>query len=194
MNVKTFSNAVITIGAIACVVIPTTRLLAHTTSCPQQVIKPLPAAPRQAPNASNAMRQPVKTYRVPVRQRQIYAPQARRNIRVAPGAVPSRSNVAMARPAVAMGPASGPVGSAIRLQVNRNLGAVPALLSFKAVISRGVPARVHVRLSGRGTAYAIRAPIQLCMQGGGTWQAELVLSNGRNIGVIGQFTPTNCPR
>ncbi|MDG2002813.1 MAG: hypothetical protein P8J20_05720 [Novosphingobium sp.] len=67
-------------------------------------------------------------------------------------------------------------------------------MSFKAVVSRGVPARVHARLSGGGSNFSIPAPIQLCIQGGGTWQAELVLSNGRNLGVVGSFTPTNCPR
>ena len=68
------------------------------------------------------------------------------------------------------------------------------LLSFKAVVSRGIPARVHTRLMGGGLNYATVAPIQLCIQGGGTWEAELVLSNGRNLGVIGSYTPTNCPR
>lgn len=147
--------------------------------------------------------------------RKITSPRARRNIRVAPSAVPAwrsarqpvrqpvvrtsrqptRQPVAQTplRP-VDMGPSSGAIGSPIRLRINQNLGAAPALLSFKAVVTRGVPARVHVRLSGRGSNYAIQAPIQLCIQGGGTWQAELVLSNGRNIGVIGSFTPTNCPR
>ena len=73
----------------------------------------------------------------------------------------------------------GPIGTPIQLRVNQNLGASPALLSFKAVVSRGVPARLHVRLSGAGSSYSARAPIQMCIQGGGTWEAELVLTNGR---------------
>lgn len=97
-------------------------------------------------------------------------------------------------PAATMGPSRGPIGTPIRVQINRNLGAAPAILSFKAVVSRGVPARLHTRLSGYGSSYGTPAPIQLCMQGGGTWEAELVLANGRNVGVIGSFTPTNCPR
>jgi hypothetical protein len=95
---------------------------------------------------------------------------------------------------VTMGPSSGPIGSAIRVQVNQNFGAAPVLLSFKAVVSNGVPARLHSRLSGSGSSYSTPAPIQMCIQGGGTWEAELVLANGRNLGVIGSFTPTNCPR
>lgn len=97
-------------------------------------------------------------------------------------------------PAVTMGPSRGPIGTPIQIRVNRNLGATPMILSFKAVVSRGVPARIHTRLSGGGNSYRTSAPIQLCIQGGGTWEAELVLSNGRNLGVIGSFTPTNCPR
>ena len=95
---------------------------------------------------------------------------------------------------VTMSPFRGPIGTNIMVQVNRNLGAMPAILSFKAVVSRGVPARVHSRLLGSGASYRTPAPIQLCIQGGGTWEAELVLSNGRNLGTIGSFTPTNCPR
>ena len=95
--------------------------------------------------------------------------------------------------AVMMGPCQGPVGTPIRIQLSQNLGAVPALLSFKAVVSRGVPARVHSRLLGGGASFNTPAPAQLCIQGGGTWEAELVLSNGRNLGVVGSFTPTNCP-
>jgi len=97
-------------------------------------------------------------------------------------------------PAVSMGPAIGPIGTPIRVQTRQNLGAVPYILSFKAVVSRGVPARIHTRLMGGGASFSTPAPIQLCMQGGGTWEAELVLSNGRNLGVIGSFTPTNCRR
>lgn len=115
----------------------------------------------------------------------------RRNITVAPSAYANAST--SSRP-VTMGPSRGPIGSQIRVQVNRNLGANPAILSFKAVVTNGVPARVHTRLSGGGGGYSTPAPIQLCIQGGGTWQAELVLANGRNLGVIGSFTPTNCPR
>ncbi len=95
---------------------------------------------------------------------------------------------------VSMGPCQGPVGTQIRVRLARNLGATPIYLSFKAVVSRGIPARVTTRLGGSGGAYATSAPIQLCMQGGGSWEAELILSNGQNIGTIGGFTPTNCPR
>jgi hypothetical protein len=128
-------------------------------------------------------------------------------IRIPPGAfnpITARRNVILALPAttagnpggpaVTMGPGRGPIGTRIGVQLNRNLGAAPAILSFKAVVSRGVPARVHTRLLGGGSSYSTSAPIQLCIQGGGTWEAELVLSNGRNLGVIGSFTPTNCPR
>jgi hypothetical protein len=96
--------------------------------------------------------------------------------------------------AATMGPGQGPIGTPIRVQLQRNLGAAPMILSFKAVVSRGVPARVHTRLFGFGSSYGTSAPIQLCMQGGGAWEAELVLSNGQNLGVIGSFKPTNCPR
>ena len=114
----------------------------------------------------------------------------RRNLTVA---IPART-VSHNGPPVSMGPSRGPIGTRIALQVSSNLGATPAILSFKAVVSRGVPARVHTRLSGFGSSYGTPAPIQLCIQGGGTWEAELVLSNGRNIGTVGSFTPTNCPR
>lgn len=93
-----------------------------------------------------------------------------------------------------MGPCRGPVGRTIRVRMRRNLGSPPALLSFKAVVSQGVPARLHVRLQRRGSDYLLAAPPQLCMQGGGTWETELILANGQNLGVIGNFTPTNCPR
>lgn len=96
-------------------------------------------------------------------------------------------------PAV-MGPCQGPVGGTIRVRLRRDLGSPAAVLSFKAVVSRGVPARVSVRLQGRGPGYAIAAPPQLCTQGGGSWEMELILANGRNMGVIGGYTPTNCPR
>lgn len=111
---------------------------------------------------------------------------ARNNLTLVPAATSSQPT--------SMGPSMGPIGTPIQLRVNQNLGASPALLSFKAVVSRGVPARLHVRLSGAGSNYSTRAPIQMCIQGGGTWEAELVLTNGRNLGVVGSFTPTNCPR
>ena len=95
---------------------------------------------------------------------------------------------------VSMGPCQGPIGTQIRVRLARSLGATPVYLSFKAVVSRGIPARVTTRLGGSGGTYATSAPIQLCMQGGGSWEAELILSNGQNIGTIGGFTPTNCPR
>lgn len=118
------------------------------------------------------------------------APSLRRSLVPAVPAAASNPN----GPAVTMGPGRGPIGTRIGVQLNRNLGATPVILSFKAVVSRGVPARVHTRLLGGGNSYSTPAPIQLCIQGGGTWEAELVLSNGRNLGVIGSFTPTNCPR
>jgi hypothetical protein len=93
-----------------------------------------------------------------------------------------------------MGPCQGPVGGTIRVRMRQDLGSPPALLSFKAVVSRGVPARLHVRLQRRGSEYVLAAPPQLCMQGGGSWETELVLANGQNLGVIGGYTPTNCPR
>lgn len=96
-------------------------------------------------------------------------------------------------PAV-MGPCGGAVGSTIKIRLRRDLGAPAAMMSFKAVVSRGVPARVHTRVQGRGLNYVTVAPRQLCMQGGGTWETELVLADGRNLGVIGSYTPTNCPR
>lgn len=93
-----------------------------------------------------------------------------------------------------MGPCQGPIGGTIRVRMRQDLGSPPALLSFKAVVSRGVPARLHVRLQRRGTDYVLAAPPQLCMQGGGSWETELILANGQNLGVIGGYTPTNCPR
>lgn len=93
-----------------------------------------------------------------------------------------------------MGPCQGPVGGTIRVRMRRDLGSPPALLSFRAVVSRGVPARLHVRLQRRGSDYVLAAPPQLCMQGGGSWETELILADGRNLGVIGGYTPTNCPR
>jgi hypothetical protein len=114
----------------------------------------------------------------------------RRNLTVA---IPARPNNPYG-PVATMGPGSGTVGTPIRVQLQRNVAAAPAILSFKAVVSRGVPARVHTRLFGGGSNYNTSAPIQLCIQGGGTWEAELVLANGQNLGVIGSFTPTNCPR
>jgi hypothetical protein len=93
-----------------------------------------------------------------------------------------------------MGPCQGPVGQVIRVRLKGNLGAPAAILSFKAVVSRGAPARLQVRLQGSGLNYQTTAPPQLCIQGGGSWEAELVLANGRNLGVIGGYTPTNCPR
>jgi hypothetical protein len=114
----------------------------------------------------------------------------RQPVIIAPGAF---NRTGFSGPAT-MGPTSGPIGSSIGVQLAQNLTARPALLSFKAVVSRGIPARVHTVLSGGGLNYATVAPIQLCIQGGGTWEAELVLSNGQNLGVIGSYTPTNCPR
>ena len=93
-----------------------------------------------------------------------------------------------------MGPCRGRIGGTIRVRTRRDLGSPPALLSFKAVVSHGVPARLHVRLQRRGSDHLLAAPPQLCMQGGGTWETELILANGQNLGVIGSFTPTNCPR
>jgi hypothetical protein len=130
------------------------------------------------------------TLAVPARPSVTPATPVRRSLSPTGSAAASNPNA----PAVTMGPSRGPVGTRIQVQVNRNLGATPVILSFKAVVSRGVPARVHTRLFGGGNSYSTSAPIQLCIQGGGTWEAELVLSNGRNLGVIGSFTPTNCPR
>ncbi len=93
-----------------------------------------------------------------------------------------------------MGPCEGPIGGTIRVRLRQNLPAQPVLLSFKAVVSRGVPARLQVRLQRLGNDYGVAAPPQLCMQGGGSWEIELVLANGQNLGVIGGYTPTNCPR
>lgn len=93
-----------------------------------------------------------------------------------------------------MSPCQGPVGGTIRVRMRQNPGSPPALLSFKAVVSHGVPARLHVRLQRRGSDYVLAAPPQLCMQGGGSWETELILADGRNLGVIGGYTPTNCPR
>ncbi|MCX7864005.1 MAG: hypothetical protein N2423_03050 [Novosphingobium sp.] len=69
MNAKTFSNTVIAIGAIALVAIPVTNAMAQTQ-----------------PNSWQAAR----TIQVPASQRQIFSPQARQNIRIAPGALPVR--------------------------------------------------------------------------------------------------------
>jgi hypothetical protein len=96
-------------------------------------------------------------------------------------------------PAV-MGPCQGPVGGTIRVRLRQNLAAQPVLLSFKAVVSRAMPGRLQVRLQRLGNDYGLAAPPQLCMQGGGSWETELVLANGQNLGVIGGYTPTNCPR
>ena len=93
-----------------------------------------------------------------------------------------------------MGPCQGPIGGTIRVRLRQNLNSVPAMLSFKAVVSRGVPARVHVRLQRQGSDYVLAAPPQLCTQGGGSWETELILANGQNLGVIGGYTPTNCAR
>lgn len=92
-----------------------------------------------------------------------------------------------------MSPCQGPVGSNIQVNLQRSLGATPILLSFKATVSRAVGSRLQVRLSGSGLSYSTVAPPQLCIAGGGTWEAELVLSNGQNAGLIGSYTPTNCP-
>lgn len=96
-------------------------------------------------------------------------------------------------PAV-MGPCQGPIGGTIRIRLKQNVPAQPAVLSFKAVVSRGVPARLQVRIGRLGNDYGVSAPPQLCIQGGGQWETELVLANGQNLGVIGGYTPTNCPR
>lgn len=93
-----------------------------------------------------------------------------------------------------MSPCQGPIGGTIRVRMRQNLGSPPAMLSFKAVVSRGVPARLHVRLQRQGTDYVLAAPTQLCIQGGGSWETELILANGQNLGVIGGYTPTNCRR
>lgn len=155
------------------------------------VLAPAPAVLAQNAGYPNTIRLPQGAFN---------PSQARRNITIAPSALPNRPAAAAAPSAftpgnpIDFGPSRGPIGSAIRLRVNQNLGATPALISFKAVVSRGIPARVHTRLLGSGGSFQTPAPAQLCIQGGDTWEAELVLSNGRNLGVIGTFTPTNCPR
>ena len=103
---------------------------------------------------------------------------------------PVNTNV---RPVV-MTPNRGPIGTQIRVQLNRNLGATPNLIRFRAVVTNGVPAQLLVRVGGGGNLYTTSAPIQMCIQGGGRWDADLLLTNGQRIDNIGSFTPTNCPR
>jgi ribosomal protein L39E len=92
MNVKTFSNAVIAIGAIALVAIPVSNALAQTLPASRQVVKQVPAtANKQLPAMSAKSNKPVPAFKVPVTQRQVFSPQARRNIRLAPNAVPVRN-------------------------------------------------------------------------------------------------------
>ena len=92
-----------------------------------------------------------------------------------------------------MSPCRGSTGSQIQVRLQRSLGATPAILSFRAVVSRYVGSRLQSRLIGSGLNYSTVAPPQLCIAGGGTWVAELVLANGQNLGVLGSYTPTNCP-
>ncbi len=115
----------------------------------------------------------------------------RRNITVAPSVF---ANAAANSQPVVMTPNRGPIGTRIQVRLNRNFGAQANLIRFRAVVSRGVPAQLLVRLSGSGNLYTTSAPIQLCIQGGGRWDADLLLTNGRRIDDIGTFTPTNCPR
>ena len=196
MKKSVIKNSVIAALVAAGTIVPTTAAMAQQ--------KPVIAAPRSVlPAGVKKTSQPIR-YQIPKRYSwlnnwrslRVATPRigtAWRSTNIPRRPTTTSNNTSSARPVV-MTPTRGPIGTPIRLQVNRNFGATPALLSFKAYVSRGVPARVHTRLSGGGNSYTVPAPIQLCIQGGGTWQAELVLSNGRNLGVVGSFTPTNCPR
>ncbi|MBV1916526.1 MAG: hypothetical protein KUG65_00445 [Sphingomonadaceae bacterium] len=195
---------IVTKSAIAALVAIGTVVPA-TTAMAQQ--KPVIAAPRSVlPLGARQTNQPIR-YNIPTRYN--WLSNWRRNIRVSPTIrprigrawtstsvtprpTPSASVNTNARPAV-MTPNSGPIGTQIRVQLNRNFGAAANLIRFRAVVSRGVPAQLLVRLSGSGNVYTTSAPIQLCIQGGGRWNADLLLTNGQRIDNIGTFTPTNCP-
>jgi len=110
-----------------------------------------------------------------------------------PTSSPRPAANANVRPVV-MTPSRGPIGTTMQIRLNRNLGASANLIRLRAVVSRGVPAQLLVRLSGSGNFYSTSAPIQMCIQGGGRWNADLLLTNGQRIDNIGTFTPTNCPR
>ena len=165
MKTKTYARSLVATAALACILVPAGVTLAQNRpATPGTIVLP--------PGSFNPST-------------------ARRNVSLAPGLTMCGSG---AGGAVLMGPCAGPIGTRIAVQLNQSLSAAPAILSFKAVVSRGIPARVHVRLQGGGFAYATQAPQQLCIQGGGTWVAELVLANGQNVGEVGGFTPTDCTR
>lgn len=167
MTKSIFTKSLVAAAALMSGMIPTTTLMAQNANLPRYYVLP--------PGALNpyTLRQNLTVVR-PVAQPALCG-------RGAGGAV-------------MMGPCQGPTGTNIQVRLSQNLGATPVILSFKAVVSRGVPARIHTRLMGSGSNFSTPAPRQLCIAGGGSWEAELVLSNGRNVGVIGGFTPTNCPR
>ena len=150
----------------------------------------VPTASVMAQNAGQPIRY---NYRIPYQNNPFL--NWRRTITVSPSAIAQANANANrnARPVV-MTPNSGPIGTQIRVQLNQNFGAAANIIRFRAVVTNGVPAQLLVRLSGSGNVYTTSAPIQMCIQGGGRWDADLLLTNGRRIDNIGSFTPTNCRR
>ena len=100
----------------------------------------------------------------------------------------------------AMGPCSGPRGTPITIQVLRRLQAPILRVVFKPYqvpLPGAVGAQVIATPSGNGTAvgslYRLAAPPQLCISGGGSWDAFPIDARGQNLGDIGRFTVTGCP-
>jgi hypothetical protein len=99
-----------------------------------------------------------------------------------------------------MGPCFGPVGTNIVIQVSRQLKQPLAKIVFKPYSVTGIPgatgAEVIVSLSGAGTMpqsqYTISAPAQLCLGGGGSWDAWPIDASGQAQGDIGRFSITGC--
>lgn len=228
MNIKIFSNAVIAFGAIALVVIPASNLMAQTLPTSRQIVKPrivnqLPVPAKQAPSVTKSTPQPVTTYRVPVTQRQIFSPQARRNIVIAPGAVPVRQPAAPvantgrftpptirnpyptpARAVPAAGTPAPSNGQAASLTsskgaIGNRIGiAVRPSLSQPVflIFSTGgiVPANITSRVLRDGRGFYTPVPVQLCFNNVQNWVAKLQLADGTLLNPVGYFArPTNCP-
>jgi len=106
--------------------------------------------------------------------------------------VPTRTSAPVNAQPVVMTPNRGPTGTPIQIRLNRNFGSFPTHVRFRANISRGVPAQILVRLGGASNTYTVSSPIQLCVQGGGRFNVDLIFANRPNISDIGTFTSTNC--
>ena len=176
----------------------------------------IPSTPVQSPlvsvmsrNGSIVMVRPATTFAtpriipwnpagLPPGARLVPAPMSGGGSGGAGGSMPAPSGggspyVRMATARASTGPGSGPIGTPIMVQLPPGLGATPTLLRFRAVVTNGVPAQLLSQLIGSGASYSTPAPIQLCTQGGGRWDIDLLLSNGTRLDSIGSFTPTNCP-